>query len=259
MSVSPAFAWPGGKRRLVKHILPLIPSHTCYVEPFAGGLAVLLAKDRSPVEVVNDLDGDLVNFYRCVRFHCDELLKELQWVVNSRVEFVATSSQPGLTDIQRAARWFTRISLSFGAKGDTYGYGRTSGGTAASGSRTSRMARIAALSERLDRVNVEHLDWRDCLRRYDAASTCVYLDPPYTAGLQYDAQAWSEDDHRELRETLGRLRGTWVLSYDDSPLVRGLYEGFEIRSIERATGIGNTSGKTGRRYREVLIRPPVRL
>ncbi|MES2572137.1 MAG: DNA adenine methylase, partial [Verrucomicrobiota bacterium] len=85
-----------------------MPPHRCYVEPFAGGLAVLLAKERSSIEVLNDINGDLVNFYRCVRFHSDVLLTELEFVLNSRQEFTDFRHQPGLTDLQRASRWFFR-------------------------------------------------------------------------------------------------------------------------------------------------------
>lgn len=255
MATLPAFAWPGGKRRLAQRILAKIPKHVCYVEPFAGGLGVLLSKPPSPSEIVNDLDGDLVRFYRCVRYHRDELLRELEFVLNSREEFEAAAAQPGLTDIQRAARWFLRISLSWGGKGGTFGYARTASGAAANGSRRSRLSRIISLSERLDKVAIEHLDWRDVLRRYDSVGTCFYCDPPYTVGLQYASQAWTVEDHVALRDALLGVRGTWVLSYDESPLVRQLYEGYEIESFDRPTGLGNAAGRIGRRYREVLITP----
>jgi DNA adenine methylase len=80
----PALRWQGSKRRLLKQILPKIKPHTCYCEPFAGGLAVLLAKERSPVEVVNDLNGELIALYRCVQYHLPELLRELGHLVSSR-------------------------------------------------------------------------------------------------------------------------------------------------------------------------------
>ena len=72
--IKPAIRWAGGKRLLAKYILPHVLPHECYVEPFSGGLAVMLAKPRSRMEVVNDIDGDLVTFYRCVRFHQEPLL-----------------------------------------------------------------------------------------------------------------------------------------------------------------------------------------
>jgi site-specific DNA-adenine methylase len=76
--VKPCFAYPGGKTRLLDQILPLIPDHNRYIEPFAGGLAVLLAKPRAKVEVINDLDYEVANFYRYVRFHFDALVTELE-------------------------------------------------------------------------------------------------------------------------------------------------------------------------------------
>ncbi|MDR2462304.1 MAG: DNA adenine methylase, partial [Verrucomicrobiales bacterium] len=147
--VEPAVRWPGGKSRLLNEILPLIPPHTCYVEPFAGGLAVLLAKAPSPVEVVNDINHDLVNFYRCVRFHPDALQTELEWVLNSREEFNDLRQQAGLTDIQRAARWFFRNKTCFG------GVRMTAFGTSAMSpmsSRAGRMDAIRVLNRRLDKT-----------------------------------------------------------------------------------------------------------
>ncbi len=123
------------------------------------------------------------------------------------------------------------------------------------GSRRARLARVAALSERLDRVCVEHLDWRDVLQRYDSAGTLVYCDPPYTVGHQNDSQAWVEADHIALRDALMATTGAWVLSHDDSPLVRELYRGCENESFDRPQGLGNAMGRIRRRYREVLVTP----
>lgn len=120
------------------------------MEPFAGGLAVLLAKERSNIEVLNDLDGDLVTFYRCVRFHTDPLLTELEFVLNSRREFLDLATQPGLTDIQRAARWFFRNRNCFqGGNLKVFGVSATGGGGATS-SRSARLEAIRQLNVRLD-------------------------------------------------------------------------------------------------------------
>src|SRR5579862_1892928 len=126
--MKPVFPWPGRKSWAVKHIIPRIPQHTCYCEPFAGGIAILLAKEPSLVEVINDLNADLVNFYRCVRFHPDEPIREIQWALRSRREFADLKAQGGLTDIQRAATWFRIQTLSFGGDGVSYGVGRKPGG-----------------------------------------------------------------------------------------------------------------------------------
>ena len=258
--ILPALSWPGGKRLLAKHLIPLFPDHHAYIEVFGGGLALLLKKERSKIEVVNDLNSDLVTFYRVVRYHRDALLDELEFVPNSREEFNAYVAQPGLTDIQRAARFFIRNKLSFGAKGHHFGTSKKSGGTA-HGSRANRLDAVRRLNERLDRVCIEHLDWRTLIDRYDAAATFFYLDPPYTSGMQYtetsggEALYWTEQDHRDLRERLRTLEGTWLLSYDDSLLVRELYDGCRITPVSRRNGIGNNHASLKRTYDELIIRP----
>ena len=179
--MTPVVSWPGGKRRLLSHILPLFPEHTSYVEPFGGGLAVLLAKTPSTVEVVNDLDEQLVTFYRVVQHHPQALLDELTWLPRSRATFEELLAQPGVTDIQRAARWFAANKLSFARRASTLG--RASYGLALRGSGGTRGS--SSLHERLDRVYIERLDWRELLPRYDRAGALFYVDPPYTAGHQY--------------------------------------------------------------------------
>jgi DNA adenine methylase len=227
------------------------------VEPFAGGLAVLLAKPRSPVEVLNDKNGDLVCFYRCVRFHCDPLLTELEFVLNSRQEFYDFKDQPGLTDIQRAARWFFRNKTCFGGSDSgSFGVSAVSGG-AGMGSRHSRLEAIRQLSVRLDRVCIEHLDWADVISRYDRAETFFFLDPPYTACDAGAYAAWTTADVLMLRDRLAGLRGRWLVTLNDHPDVRRIFSDCRLTSVERARGINNRPGSTrGKRYRELVIEPP---
>ncbi|MBN1404175.1 MAG: DNA adenine methylase, partial [Opitutales bacterium] len=108
MKNKPILSWPGGKSRLARYILPLIPAHRCYVEPFCGGLGMFLSREVPccTVEVINDFNGDLINLFRVVKFHRDAFLDELDLCLNSREDFQTFIAQPGLTDIQRAARWF---------------------------------------------------------------------------------------------------------------------------------------------------------
>ena len=116
----PILSWPGGKRRLAKHILPLfdIP-HQCYVEPFAGGAALLFMRTTpAPVEVLNDMHSELVHLYRCVRHHLDELVRQFRWALASRemFEWAKMERPETLTDIQRAARFLYLQKLAFGGK-----------------------------------------------------------------------------------------------------------------------------------------------
>lgn len=242
--------WPGGKALLAKQIVPLLPAHTCYVEVFGGGLAILCNKARSKVEVVNDIDQELVNFYRCVRFHLEPLLQELEWVLNSRAQFEEFKAQPGLTDIQRAARWFWQNCTGFGGKGEHFGT-HTSRSVV---SRSSRLESIDKLSQRLEKVIIENLDWRECFRRYDREHTLFFCDPPYVHGCGYSTP-WKSDDHQQLAHTIKALKGQWLLTYDDCSEVRDLYQGCRFTEVVTKKGIYNQQGAVLGALQQLIIQP----
>lgn len=206
------------------------------------------------MEVLNDINGDLVNFYRCVRFHSDVLLTELEFVLNSRQEFTDFRHQPGLTDIQRAARWFFRNKNCFaGARMDSFS--STAAGGGAMCSRTARLGTIRALNLRLDRVSIENLDWEKCLSLYDRLHTFFFLDPPYT---ECDAGAygtWTNSDVLRLRDRLGKLRGKWMVTFNDAPSIRQIFDGCKIRSVTRKRAITQKPGEPAPDYRELVILP----
>lgn len=220
------------------------------MEPFAGGLAVLLAKERSHLEVLNDLNGDLVNFYRCVRFHHDVLLTELEFVLNSRQEFTDFRHQPGLTDLQRAARWFYRNKNCFGGA-NMESFSSTAVGGGAMSSRGARMELIRALNLRLDRVSVENLDWERCIELYDRPHTFFFVDSPYTECATTLYAPWTNTDVQRLRERLARLRGRWMVTLNDTAAIRAIFAGCKIRGVARARGITQADEP----YREVIISP----
>lgn len=247
--VRPVIGWPGGKTRMLKHILPLIPAHTQYCEVFGGGLAVFLAKEPSEVEVINDINGDLVAFYRNTKLHLEALLGELDLVLNSRQEFEDYGRQPGLTEIQRAARWFIRNKLSFGGMGGTFAIARTQ----PLPSRNARLLAIRSLSRRLDRTTIEHRPWEKILDSYDHAETFFFLDPPYLDGAGEAYSGWSEHELQRFSERVKKLHGAWLVTFQDCPQIRDHFTGHQVRAIKRANGIGNRGGKKGRVYREVII------
>jgi len=121
----PIFPWIGGKRKLADHILPLIPSHKCYVEPFCGAAAMFFLKQPSDVEVLNDINGELINVFRIVKYHLEELYKQFKWALTSRQNWAWLQATPAdtLTDVQRAARFLYLQKLAFGGKvdGQTFG------------------------------------------------------------------------------------------------------------------------------------------
>lgn len=177
--------WMGSKRRVAQQILERMPEHTCYVELFAGSAAVLFARDEpAKVEVINDLDGELVNLFRVLKHHLVEFVQQFRWGITSRQMWRWLDDTPPetLTDIQRAARFYYLHRLGFGGKsvGRTFGYSPTSP------PRINFLRIEEALSDvhqRLAHVLVEQKPWQDCLRRYDRPTTFFFADPPYL-GLQ---------------------------------------------------------------------------
>lgn len=115
----PLVPWMGGKRRLAKHLIPLFPEHQCYVELFAGGAALFfLRPEKAKTEVLNDLNGGLINLYRVVQHHFDEFVRQFEWTLTSREVFARLQATPpeSMTDIQRAARFFYLQHTAFGGK-----------------------------------------------------------------------------------------------------------------------------------------------
>lgn len=246
----PVVAWAGGKQKLLQHILPLIPEHTSYVEVFGGSLAVFLAKKPSSHEVINDINGDLVSFYRCCKYHRDALLDELDLVLNSRRDFEDYCAQAGLTEIQRAARWFLRNKLSFGGHGEHFAIQRTHGLT----SRSQRMMAIQSLNRRLDRTTIEGKPWEYIFKFYDHPEALFFLDPPYpeAGGKLYGG--WDEVTVERFCAAVKKLRGPWIFTFKDCDQVRDLMAGYAFKTINRARGIANNHGaKKAARYLEIVI------
>lgn len=238
--MTPIIPWPGGKRRLAKHILPLVEKqpHHCYVEPFAGGAAILFMRQPAPVEIINDLNGELVRLYRCVRHHLDELVRQFRWALVSREMFKWAQMErvETLTDIQRAARFFYLQRLAFGAKvaGQTFG-------TAATAAPRLNLLRIeedlSAAHLRLSRVTIEHLSWQDCIARYDRPETLFYLDPPYWATEGYGID-FELNQHQALATVMAGLQGRAILSINDHPTMREVYGAFRQRKVKTTYTLG---------------------
>lgn len=247
----PIIPWMGGKRRLVKEILPLFPEHRTYVEPFAGGAAVFFHKQPSHVEVINDVNNDLVNLYRVIKFHLEEFVRHFRWALVSRQEFLwaQQSSPETLTDIQRAARFYYLQKLAFGAKA----VGQTFGTSAISPPKLNLLRIEEDLSQahlRLARTVIEHLDWAECIRRYDRPETLFYLDPPYwdTTGYGVD---FPLDQYRLMAELAQSIQGRMVISVNDHPEMRKVYQGIPVKAVPITYTVGG--GKNQAPRQELVI------
>lgn len=245
----PVVSWAGGKHKLLQHILPLVPKHTAYIEVFGGGLALFCAKERSHLEIINDVHGDLVMFYRCCKYHLEALQDELDLVQNARRDFEDYCRQPGLTDIQKAARWFLRNKLSFGGQGTSFAISRQQ----PLSSRAQRLLAIRSLNRRLDHTTIEEKPWEYIVKTYDHPEALFFFDPPYLAGVKVYA-GWSEHELARFCERIKTLRGKFLFTFEDCAQVRDAMAGYTIKAINRPRGISNkVSGKKAARYHEVII------
>lgn len=246
----PIIPWIGGKRRLAKTILPMFPQHTCYVEPFCGAAALYFMKDPAETEVLNDINGELVNMYRVVKHHLEEFIRQFKWALVSRELYgwLQITPEETLTDIQRAARFYYLQKLSFGGKVD----GRTFGTATTHPPRLNLLRLEEDLSQahlRLSRTFIEHLNWQECITKYDRPHTLFYCDPPYweTEGYGVDFELKQYD---ELAKIAKSLKGNIIISVNDIPQMRQAFKGMKIETTEINYTVG---GKNGSAKRSELI------
>jgi DNA adenine methylase len=237
---TPIIPWIGGKRRLAKHILPRFPEHTCYVEPFAGAAALFFLKPPVKAEVLNDINGDLVNLYRVVKNHLDEFVRQFRWSLTSRqmYEWAKMTTPETLTDIQRAARFYYLQKLAFGGKVES----RTFGTATTSGPRLNLLRIEEELSTahlRLSQTTIEHLPWLQCIERYDRPHTLFYCDPPYWGTEGYGVEFGLEQYHL-MAEAARRIKGRMIISVNDIDAMREVFAGLPMDRVEiRYTLAGN--------------------
>jgi len=259
--VNSPFKWVGGKSRLRKQIIALLPKHTCYVELFSGAAWVLFGKPPSDVEVLNDIDQELVTFFRVVKEKPKELIASFEWELVSRAEFqrLASLDSTQLSDVQRAHRFYYLIMAGWGGE-LKYPRFQTSISDGGHGNRLigaleTLRERIKPVHDRLKTVIIENLDWRKCLERYDRPNTVMYIDPPYPdngANYAYNMRDWEE--HRELAGRLHKTQCKWILSSYDIPEVRAMYSKNYVVAVQMASGMKTKKNGNERVVnKEVLI------
>jgi DNA adenine methylase len=247
----PIIPWMGGKRRLADRIFPLFPRHSCYCEPFAGGAALFFLRPvPADVEVLNDVNGDLVNLYRVVQHHLEEFVRQFKWALSSRQVFkwLQETRPETLTDIQRAARFYYLQQSAFGGKvaGQTWGTATTT----PPGLNLLRLEEnLSAAHLRLASTYIEHLSWQDCLRRYDREHTLFYMDPPYWETEGYGV-AFGFEQYQEMAILIGQLKGKAIISLNDHPAIRECFAAYRIEATDITYTVG---GGKGSKAGEVLI------
>lgn len=243
--------WIGGKKLLRNEIINRFPKDGVqkYIEVFGGAAWVLFHKDKhAPVEVYNDINSELVNLFRCMKYHPEAVQKELDFYLSSREMFYIQlkSSIEYMTDIQRAARYYFLIKLSFGANTTSF---------SCKASPTFGMIKTEELKKRLSRVVIENKSFDQIIKVQDSEGSLFYCDPPYHSTEKYydtGEFVFNNEEHIKLRDMLSAIKGKFILSYNDDEFIRDLYSEFKIEEVERNHNLANAHG-VSKRYKELII------
>ena len=246
-------SWIGGKKALRDEIIARFPlDYKRYIEVFGGGGWVLFYKNPGrDFEVYNDFNPNLANLYRCVRDHPKELIAELTYVLNSRIDFdfvrKTLHTKTEIPDIKRAAYFYQLIRQSYASGLDSFG--------AQPHSMWNNFPLITQACSRLQKVVIENKDFEKLIKQYDRPESFFYCDPPY-----YETEDYYEDvgfttkDHERLANALCSIQGKFLLSYNDCPEIRELYSrpGIVIEGTSRLSNIAQRY-EAGKQYAELII------
>ncbi len=237
-----AFGWYGGKYSHLDWLLDYLPEAQHYCEPFGGSAAVLLNRAPSPVETYNDLDGEVVNFFRVLRDQKEELIEAIGLTPFSREEFeraIAAQNDKNLSDLERARCFFVRArqvrtGLAQKASSGRWAHCLLTSRAGMAGAVSRWLGSVEGLSEivqRLLRVQIENDDALSVIKRYDSEDTLFYCDPPYPHGSRGDSNAYayemSDRQHCELADVLRGVKGKVAVSGYWCELMAELYRGWD--------------------------------
>ena len=246
-------SWIGGKKALRDEIISRFPTdYKRYIEVFGGGGWVLFHKSPgNDFEVYNDRNPNLANLYRCVRDHPDELISELTYALNSRTDFdyirKVMKTPTEIPDVKRAAYFYQLIRYSYASGLDSY--------ASQPHSMWNNFPLITNACARLQKVVIENKDFEKLIDQYDRPESLFYCDPPYFETEDYyEDVGFTKDDHIRLADRLSSIEGKYLLSYNDCPEIRELYEsrGARIESISRLSNIAQRY-EAGKQYDELII------
>lgn len=235
-----AFGWYGGKFSHLDFLMPLLPKdaeHFC--DLFGGSASVLMNVGPYPVETYNDLDTELVNFFRILRNQQDELIKAIGLTPFSREELrLACQAEQNVSDLERARRFYvrarqTRTGLAQTSSAGRWAYCVLTSRAGMSGAVSRWLGSVESLpdiAQRLLRVQIENAPAVDVVARHDADTTLFYADPPYVHRARGDNSAYgyemSDNDHVALAETLNKINGRAVVSGYRTDLYDELFSGW---------------------------------
>lgn len=248
--------WMGGKSKSIKTIIPIIPSHDCYVEPFFGGGWIYFAKEPSKVEVINDINGELINFFEVLRLKKNEFLNQFEFALKSRelyLNFRKNMELENLSDIERAFRFYYIIQNAFGGmyrmnkKGECNAAFVSSPRKEAQGSFWD-LDKIKIAHKRLKETIIENRDYKDLIKIYDKEYTFFFFDPPYDTDLKYNGIYYFNYD--ELLNVCKNLKGKFLLTLNGE--MKNKFKEFNILEHEVSHTLNGWEGKNNLR-KEIIV------
>ena len=249
---APIIPWIGGKRRLADRLIPLFPPHECYVELFCGGAALYFLRPvPAPVEIINDVNGELINLYRVVQHHLEEFVHQFKWSISSRQVFkwLQETRPATLTDIQRAARFYYLQQHAFSGRVESQSFGTATTAPAINLLRIEESLSAAHL-RLANGTTVENLPWAECLTRYDRAHTFFYADPPYWQTEGYGVP-FPFEEYRALASAMRTCKGKMMVSINDRPEIREAFAGLVMHDLEITYNVGTE--RAGRQASQELV------
>lgn len=238
----------GGKQRMLKHIIPLIPPHETYTESFAGGAAVYWAKQPAKVEVLNDINGELVNFYVVLKTRPDELHEKMQTLLHSREQFdfarIVYDHPQFFDPVTRAWALWAQTMLGFASKlENSFGYNRTKASVVRNIAYTKEdlTTSLAKLAKRIEWTQIENTGALRVIESRDNEKAFHFVDPPYLdTNSRHYGNTFGEEDFHGLLELLSRIKGKFMLTHYPHKLIDEYTQkhGWNIIETEKSISAG---------------------
>lgn len=247
--------WFGGKGNHTGKLLPHFPNHHCYVECFGGGASLLLAKDPASVEVYNDLNSDLVDFFRILQrpddferfqFKCESTLYSRE-----TFEEYCDTWEYQEDAVEKAYQWFCIARMSYNGLVGIKSWSTASQRNRAQAWRDT-VDMLPEIVYRLRRVQIDNDEWETILDRYDSADTFFYLDPPYVQSTRKSGgykHEMDDADHERLVERIKCLDGKVLLSGYINPIYEKL--GWERTDYETTCYSAHNKSSNGKKYKRI--------
>lgn len=248
--LNPPISRMGGKSKLRKHIIEIMPEHKCYVELFFGAGWVYFGKDKSKVEVINDIDKELINLFKMIKYHSPEIERLLEYEFTGRdiFEEYKNYTLEHLTEIHRAVRFLYLINNSFASKGNNFGYATSK----VPNQKIFLTDYLHKIKERLSNTYVENVSFEKIIEKYDREETLFFADPPYFQTSGYGNE-FGEKEHILLRDKLKQLKGKFILTINDHDFIRELYKDFNIEEVKVNYSVSRSLSARGE-YAELIIK-----